>query len=88
MIIKESAPTENQTTTYFEVWKQKTEKFRASTANQNFDVCTYRHSLFRFTAVYDSILMSCPLLLLSNLDAFLLGPDFNSVNQGMPVCNK
>ena len=45
---------------------------------------------FRFTAVYNSILFSFPLVLLSNLDlrgfcfrGFLF---ISSINRGMPVC--
>ena len=44
---------------------------------------------FRFNAVYNSILFSSPLVLLSNLNlrsfCFLRCPYNNSVNQGMPV---
>ena len=49
---------------------------------------------FRFTAVYNSILFSSPLVLLSNLDlcvfgsAFFLCPHINSVNRGMPVLSQ
>ena len=53
----------------------------------SFDFCN-----FRFTAVYNSILFSSPLVLLSNLDyvvfasaVFYLCPHINSVNWGMPV---
>ena len=49
---------------------------------------------FRFTAVYNSILFSSLLVLLSNLDfrglcllGFILCPHINSVNRGMPVCH-
>ena len=53
-----------------------------------FDFCD-----FRFTAVYNSILFSSPLVLLSKLDlrgfyafaVLFLCPHINSVNQGMPV---
>ena len=48
---------------------------------------------FRFNTVYNSILFSSPLVLLSNLDFrgfrfprfFHVSPDINSVNRGMPV---
>ena len=47
---------------------------------------------FQFTAVYNPILTSSPLVLLSNLDlrgfcfrGFFLCPHINSVNWGMPV---
>ena len=47
---------------------------------------------FQFKAVYNSILFSSPLVLLSNLDlccfcfpCFFMCPHINSVNQGMPV---
>ena len=47
---------------------------------------------FQFTAVYNSILFSSTLVLLSNLDlrgfwfcVFCVCPHINSVNQGMPV---
>ena len=45
---------------------------------------------FRFNAVYNSILFSSPLVLLSNLNLrfcfrFFLCPHINSVNRGMPV---
>ena len=47
---------------------------------------------FLFTAVYNSILFSSPLVLLSNLNlrgfcfrGFFLSPHINSVNRGMPV---
>ena len=44
---------------------------------------------FLFAAVYNSIIFSSPLVLLSDLDlqgfCFFLYPHINSVNQGMPV---
>ena len=46
---------------------------------------------FRFNAVYNSVLFSSPLVLLSNLDlhnfciGFFLCPHIDSVNRGMPV---
>ena len=56
----------------------------------NFPVFDIRN--FRFTAVYDSILFSSPLVQLSNHDfrgfasaVFLLYPHINSLNQEMPV---
>ena len=50
---------------------------------------------FQFNAVYNSILFSSPLVLLSNLDlrgfcflGFFVCPHINSVNGGMPVYGK
>ena len=47
---------------------------------------------FRFNAVYNAILFSSPLVLVSNLDlrgfcfrVFFMYPHINSVNRGMPV---
>ena len=47
---------------------------------------------FRFTTVYNSILFSSPLVILSNLDLhgfylpqFFMCPHINSVNPGMPL---
>ena len=47
---------------------------------------------FRFNEVYNSIIFSSPLVLLSNLDlrgyrfpCFFMCPHINSVNRGMPV---
>ena len=49
---------------------------------------------FQFNKVYNSILFSSLLVLLSNLDLrgfrfpqFFMGPHINSVNRGMPVFN-
>ena len=54
---------------------------------RSFDICN-----FQFTAVYNSIIFSSSLVLLSNFDLrgfyfriFCMCPDINSVNQGMPV---
>ena len=58
-----------------------------------FDFCSFHFRDFRFNAIYDSILFSSPLVLLSNLNLhgfcfprfFFMCPHINSVNPGMPV---
>ena len=56
------------------------------------DFCGFDFRNFRFNEVYNSILFSSPLVLLSNLDLhgfwfpwFFICPHINSVNQGIPV---
>ena len=56
------------------------------------DFCSFHFLIFRFNAVYNSILFSSPLGLLSNLDLrcfsfphFFMCPHINSVIRGMPV---
>ena len=59
------------------------------------DFCSFNFRNFRFNAVYNSILFSSPLVLLSNLDLhgfcfprFFMCLHINSVNQGMPALEK
>jgi hypothetical protein len=56
------------------------------------DFCSFNFHDFRFTGVYNAIIFSFPLVLLSKLDlrgflfrVFFLCLHINSINRGMPV---
>ena len=87
-ILSSFAPSD--TTWAFFIWNLKEFLVKFFWAFLDFRGFNFRN--FWFTAVYNSILFSSPLVLLSNLDlrvsasaVFHLGPHINSVNRGMPV---
>ena len=78
--------TEVVTIMNFKIWQLKI------TVQAFLDFCGFDFCNFWFNSVYNSILFSFPLVLVSNLDLhrshflqFFMCPHINSVNRGMPV---